>query len=567
MSGNTPLLSHATSISYVRPDNTTASITASVNSNSEISATKDNREEKNAYISNFEKKQPLRQEHLVKEEYLLKNFNEESYEEEEDDEAEDQNHCRESENLLKSSTGRVIKRKKFIDYDEEDLSSSSANKKSKQGVFEQLINSSLTNSIGLPKNKGNKKYKSKKKSLLSTSGKSDKQKNSSRNSHSHQWTTQDDLLLKDAVQNYPSFEKISCSVKFSYRFSPSEIENRWRGLLYNPSIASVAGAQMSEFCNVSKRIMWTKQEEQILLNEGLSDHFAGFLAVLERHRDKFHSMRTAKGLESHFYRIRRSKVLIQEKEEEKSSKTSVNSIPTQLSGEQKEMKVEMPIGDKEAIPMSISAQNSSSSLVFTANANANAGLDKSELHQKQESIRVEDSNFSDIETEDCLHSLTNNSLEKKLSVSERIRMNIRRKEYEKLQNTEGKFILSLEKALELEKQRNSNSMALLRGKKLRYWMTKKSILLGRDSPGNKVDVNLEIETHCSRVSRKQAQIKLKRDGNFYLKNIGKNLMFVNGKPVESNKTRKLLDKCLVEISNVRFIFEINGDTWIKGTSE
>jgi hypothetical protein len=45
----------------------------------------------------------------------------------------------------------------------------------------------------------------------------------------------------------------------------------------------------------------------------------------------------------------------------------------------------------------------------------------------------------------------------------------------------------------------------------------------------------------------QAVIKLKRDGEFYVHNIGRATMFVNGRPVLTGKRMHLTHCCLVEV--------------------
>lgn len=47
----------------------------------------------------------------------------------------------------------------------------------------------------------------------------------------------------------------------------------------------------------------------------------------------------------------------------------------------------------------------------------------------------------------------------------------------------------------------------------------------------------------------KAVIKFRRDGEFYLKNLGKGLVFVNGRFIERNKTIRLLHNCLIEVCN------------------
>ena len=52
-----------------------------------------------------------------------------------------------------------------------------------------------------------------------------------------QINNKDDLLLKEAVLNVEAFDQISKTVKFSTKFSPYQIEARWRALMYDPAIS------------------------------------------------------------------------------------------------------------------------------------------------------------------------------------------------------------------------------------------------------------------------------------------------------------------------------------------
>lgn len=47
----------------------------------------------------------------------------------------------------------------------------------------------------------------------------------------------------------------------------------------------------------------------------------------------------------------------------------------------------------------------------------------------------------------------------------------------------------------------------------------------------------------------KAIIKLKSDGEFYLKNIGKSLVFVNGKPITTGYMKRVDNNSLIEVGN------------------
>lgn len=131
------------------------------------------------------------------------------------------------------------------------------------------------------------------------------------------------------------------------------------------------------------------------------------------------------------------------------------------------------------------------------------------------------------------------------------------KEIQALQNIQ-KLEREIERALDMHGIRDS-SLALLRGFHLRYTMKTQKIVLGRPAVNHTVDVNLLDESNDdgNRISRRQALIKLKYDGEFYIKNLGSQNLYVNGELVRTGNRKKLSHNCLIEVGNVSLIFEIN----------
>ena len=75
-------------------------------------------------------------------------------------------------------------------------------------------------------------------------------------------------MLKEEAQRTASFEKIASRVKFSLKFSAKEIEERWKAMLYDPTISRDAAKGMISLpTNANKRVLWTVEEEQILKKE------------------------------------------------------------------------------------------------------------------------------------------------------------------------------------------------------------------------------------------------------------------------------------------------------------
>jgi len=108
-----------------------------------------------------------------------------------------------------------------------------------------------------------------------------------------------------------------------------------------------------------------------------------------------------------------------------------------------------------------------------------------------------------------------------------------------------------------EEEPPGNTLAVLRGTRVKHEMKTREILLGRPTKDCGVDVNLleESLTQNNKISRRQACIKLKRDGQFYIKNLGKPVVFANGRGIPTGSKKKLRDQSIIEICDLQFIIE------------
>ncbi|GAA0155264.1 hypothetical protein LIER_13030 [Lithospermum erythrorhizon] len=104
---------------------------------------------------------------------------------------------------------------------------------------------------------------------------------------------------------------------------------------------------------------------------------------------------------------------------------------------------------------------------------------------------------------------------------------------------------------------NQGAFAILYGRHLRQYIRKTEVVLGRSTDDLEVDIDLSKEGRANKISRRQAIIKMEVDGCFFLKNIGKGAISVNGKSVYTKQSLILRSGCLIEISRMSFAFEIN----------
>lgn len=123
-----------------------------------------------------------------------------------------------------------------------------------------------------------------------------------------------------------------------------------------------------------------------------------------------------------------------------------------------------------------------------------------------------------------------------------------------------KRIIRLEQGANAYMQRSIASrgaLAILYGRYSKHYIKKSEVLLGRATEDVIVDIDLGREGSGNKISRRQAIIKLDRDGFFSLKNLGKNSISINNKDVFPSHWVRLISGCLIEIRGMPFVFESN----------
>ncbi|XP_021759868.1 uncharacterized protein LOC110724726 [Chenopodium quinoa] len=99
------------------------------------------------------------------------------------------------------------------------------------------------------------------------------------------------------------------------------------------------------------------------------------------------------------------------------------------------------------------------------------------------------------------------------------------------------------------------AIAILYGRHSKHYIKKPEVLLGRATGDVMVDIDLGREGRANKISRRQAIIKMDKDGAFNIKNTGKCSIYVNSKEVFPGQSLGLHSNCLIEIRGMPFIFE------------
>ncbi|KAH9302932.1 hypothetical protein KI387_014515, partial [Taxus chinensis] len=124
-----------------------------------------------------------------------------------------------------------------------------------------------------------------------------------------------------------------------------------------------------------------------------------------------------------------------------------------------------------------------------------------------------------------------------------------RAEFKHMYKQHRKVIIRLEQTANSAMQRSlasNGAYAILYGLHLRYFIRKKEVTIGRVTQENIVDIDLGKEGRANKVSRRQATIKLKEDGLFYLENHGRRTISVNSRDIKSGQWIRLGSNYLIE---------------------
>lgn len=135
------------------------------------------------------------------------------------------------------------------------------------------------------------------------------------------------------------------------------------------------------------------------------------------------------------------------------------------------------------------------------------------------------------------------------------------KKISRYQNEDTKrTIIRLEQSAQSSMQRaiaSQGALAVLYGRHSKHYIKKSEVILGRATNDVDVDIDLGKEGRPNKISRRQAIIKMDDEGSFFLKNLSKILVCVDGKEVGNGEITPLTNNCLIEIRGMGFVFEID----------
>ncbi|KOB78826.1 putative Microspherule protein 1 [Operophtera brumata] len=308
-------------------------------------------------------------------------------------------------------------------------------------------------------------------------------------------------------------------VKFSCRFTVSELQSRWYALLYNAEVSRVAVAAMS---NLHPDLVAANKHPKI----------EEFQELLEANPHVFYPSRTAKTLMAHWQLLKQYQ-LLPDQTVHPLPKNQNDKINTFSDAEETMNDAELPDYKEDGIDVEMQLADRCSV------AGGNVELDKNTLavlrgrlvrylmrsRESVASVNVE---------------LDKNTLAVLRGRLVRYLVRSRESWHVLVQSVAGGNV-------ELDK----NTLAFLRGRLVRY------IAVGRSTRDHSIDVDLSLEGPATKVSRKQATIRLRNTGDFFMSSEGKRPIFVDGRPILQGNKVKLNHNSVIEIAGLRFIFLVN----------
>lgn len=308
------------------------------------------------------------------------------------------------------------------------------------------------------------------------------------------WKPIDDLALIIGILQTNDLRMIHRGTKFSCKFTLTELQARWFSLLYEPAISRIAVVAMRNLHpelveSVQRKALFSTQEEELLNSIKSTDNPK--LEQFQELLDKNASI---------FYSARTAK---------------------SLQNHWQMMKQYQLLTDQVVKPLHISDQPLSFSdaedLILDAELN----------DQRDESLEIE------LSLADRQHKREIRLLENELS-----RWNV---------------LVDSMTGVGIAPEFDGQTLAVLRGRLVRYLMRSKEISFGRDAKDCVVDVDLSLEGPATKISRKQGTIKLRSNGDFFIANEGKRPIFIDGAPLLAGNKTRLANNCVVEVSGKFFL--------------
>ncbi|KAJ8687172.1 hypothetical protein QAD02_022966 [Eretmocerus hayati] len=311
------------------------------------------------------------------------------------------------------------------------------------------------------------------------------------------WKPTDDLALITGVQQTNDLRMVHRGTKFSCRFTLQEIQQRWYALLYDSAVSRVAVQAMR---NLHPELIASVQA-RTLYSKSEEDLLGTIKSTSLPTLEDFQKLLEANA--QTFYPARTAKALMAHWQLMK----QYHLLPDQTV---------------QSLPRGESVLNFS---------DAEDTINDADLVEQKDEV-----------------------LDGELQMIDRKN----KKEIRMLENELGRWQVLVDSVTgNNQPDFDNQTLAILRGRLVKYLMRSREITVGRSTKDHNVDVDLTLEGPAWKISRRQGTIRLRNNGDFFLSSEGKRPVFVDSRPILAGNKMKLNNNSVIEIAGLRFIFLIN----------
>lgn len=138
------------------------------------------------------------------------------------------------------------------------------------------------------------------------------------------WEAADDYQLKEGIQSRLVFQSMCKSGIWSVRWAASELQARWRDVLYDDTISAEAASNMWSTPHLGRKPRWSESETKVM-EAAKSDSSENYIILFEQHREAWHPTRTLAQVEQRMRELKRA--LNREDGGKKGAKASAETSP------------------------------------------------------------------------------------------------------------------------------------------------------------------------------------------------------------------------------------------------
>lgn len=390
--------------------------------------------------------------------------------------------------------------------------------------------------------------------------------------------------------------EVCACVRFTRSYTESEVEQRWRLLLFNPAVSKTSREAIFHMpqavkCRLDAQIPFSGEEDALLMTISYNEVFKNaekyfvFEKLLNEHPRAFYTTRTPSHLYSQWNRLRSCHLI---SDEGLNKASDVGGDPESFSDTEfiiqettaRVMQAGLPhlmessniarrkrllasavtyhgfqASVSQAVADSLVKYQRSYSFCATSSlGSANRILPRSPSWAgfRSEPIAVEQSDFS------------NSAQDEFVSEVQLERYRARRRLHAKKARVEEearRWTALVESKVAngiviSDHQPIYPTLATLTGRRSRFLIKCKNVTFGRAVQKFAPDIDLSREGEASRISRHHGKISLADNGVFWLTNLSRHPVLVDGSPVLKDQKYQLADKSIVCISHLSLRFDV-----------